>query len=34
MAQSGSTNGDWLRDMDHAIENLDGDGGLAGLPAV
>jgi hypothetical protein len=31
MVQSGGSNGDWLCDTDHAVEDLDGDRGLAAL---
>jgi hypothetical protein len=29
--QSGESNGDWLSDTDHAVEELDGDGDFAAL---
>jgi hypothetical protein len=32
--QSGESNGDWLDDTDHAVEDLDGDRGLAALSIV
>ena len=34
MLQSGEANGYWLRDSDHAVENMNGDGDLTALSVV